>query len=212
MLALLALLALRFVLFERNERYIEAATIPLVLGAIAVALGGWHLVGVAWPAIVFLFLMLPLPLRINYFLANPLQRLATIGGVSLLQMLEIPVLAEGNIIIVGEDRLEVARACNGLSMLLSFVTLITATVLLIRRPIWERVVLLASALPIALVSNILRITVTAWCYHRFGRETGERLAHDAAGWAMMPIALGLVYLELQVLSWLFVDVEQVKRC
>jgi exosortase len=211
-LMLLALLALRSVLFERNERYLETATIPLVLGAIAVALGGWHLVGVAWPAIVFLFLMLPLPRQINYFLASPLQRLATIGSVSLLQMLEIPVLAEGNVIIVGEDQLEVARACNGLSMLLSFVTLITATVLLIRRPIWERVVLLVSALPIALISNILRITVTAWCYHRFGRETGERFAHDAAGWAMMPIALGLVYLELQVLSWLFVDVEQGKRC
>ena len=208
-LPLLALLVLRFLLYERNEQYLETATIPLVLGAIALALGGWHLVWVVWPSVVFLFLMLPLPPRINFFLANPLQRLATIGGVSLLQMLGMPVLPEGNVIIVGEDQLEVARACNGLSMLLSFVTLITATVLLIRRPIWERVVLLASAIPIALISNMLRIAVTAWCYHRFGRETGERLAHDAAGWAMMPVALGLVYLELRVLSWLFVDVEQV---
>ena len=119
-------------------------------------------------------------------------------------------MAEGNVIIVGADTLEVARACNGLSMLLSFVTLITATVLLVRRPIWERVVLLASAIPIALISNILRIAVTAWCYHRFGRATGDKLAHDAAGWAMMPLALALVYLELRVLSWLFVEVEEVE--
>ena len=70
-LALLALLALRFVLFERNRAYLETATIPLVLGAIAVALGGWHLVGVAWPAIVFLFLMLPLPRQINYLSGQP---------------------------------------------------------------------------------------------------------------------------------------------
>jgi exosortase len=208
-LPLLALLALRVLLYEWNEQYIETATIPLVLGAIALVLGGWHLVGVIWPSVVFLYLMLPLPPRINFFLANPLQRLATIGGVSLLQTLGIPVLPEGNVIIVGEDQLEVARACNGLSMLLSFVTLITATVLLIRRPLWERVVLLISAIPIALISNILRITVTAWCYYRFGRETGERFAHDAAGWAMMPVALCLVYLELRVLSWLCVDVEQV---
>ena len=94
-------------------------------------------------------------------------------------------------------------------MLLSFVTLITATVLSVRRPIWDRVVLLASAVPIALISNILRITLTAWCYRWFGKETGERFAHAAAGWAMMPVALGLVYLELRLLSWLFVDVEQV---
>ena len=108
MLPLLVLLALRFLLYERNEQYIETATIPLVLGAVALALGGWHLVGVAWPAIVFLFLMLPLPPRINFFLANPLQRLATIGGFSLLEMLGIPALAEGNVIIVGDDQLEVA--------------------------------------------------------------------------------------------------------
>ena len=50
--------------------------------AIALALGGWHLIGVSWPAIVFLFLMLPLPPSINSFLANPLQRLATIGSVA----------------------------------------------------------------------------------------------------------------------------------
>jgi exosortase len=210
MLPLLALLGLRVLLYERNEQYIETALIPLVLAAIALALGGWHLVEVAWPAIVFLFLMLPLPPRLNSFMANPLQRLATIGGVDLLQVLGMPVLAEGNVIIVGGDELEVARACNGLSMLLSFITLIMATVLLVRRPLWERVVLLASAVPIALVSNILRITATAWCYHRFGRETGERFTHDAAGWAMMPLALCLVYLELHVLSWLFVDVEEVR--
>src|SRR5438874_12353008 len=71
-LPLLALLAVRFLLYERNEQYIETATIPLVLGAIALALGGWHLVGVAGPAIIFLFLMLPLPPSINFFLANPL--------------------------------------------------------------------------------------------------------------------------------------------
>ena len=94
-------------------------------------------------------------------------------------------------------------------MLLSFVTLITAMVILVHRPLWERVVLLASAIPIALVSNIIRITATAWCYHRFGHETGEKLAHDCAGWAMMPIALVLVWLELRLMSWLVVEVEQV---
>jgi exosortase len=209
-LALVALLVLRLWLYEWNEQFIETASIPLVLAAIALILGGWHLVEVAWPAIVFLFLMLPLPPRLNWFLANPLQRLATIGGINLLQVLGMPVLAEGNVIIVGGDSLEVARACNGLSMLLSFATLTTAIALLVRRPLWERLVLLASAIPIALVSNILRITVTALCYHRFGCEAGERFAHDAAGWAMMPLALGLVYLELRVLSWLFVDVEEVQ--
>lgn len=207
LLPLLGLLGLRILLFEWNERYVETAMLPLVVAAVVLALGGWHLVRVAWPSIVFLFFMLPLPPSLNFFLASPLQRVATIGSVMTLQLMGLPVLAEGNVIVVGAEQLEVARACNGLSMLLTFITLITATVILIRRPLWERALLLASAIPIALVSNIIRITATAWCYHEFGHEAGEKIAHDWAGYAMMPIALGLVFLEVRLISWLVVEVE-----
>lgn len=201
-------LALRAWLFERNEQWIESATIPLAVAALVLAFGGWRLLWWAAPAVAFLWLMLPLPPRINIVLAGPLQSMATQGSTWLLQALGMPVLSQGNVIFVGAEQLEVARACNGLSMLLSFVTLITATVLMLRdRPIWERVVLLLSTVPIALVSNILRIAATAWCYHRFGREWGDKVVHDTAGWAMMPIALVLVFLELKVLSWLIVERE-----
>jgi exosortase len=178
------------------------------VSGLALGLGGWHLLRVTWPAIIFLFFMLPLPPSINTFLANPLQRLATIGSVTVLQVLGLPVLADGNVITVGAEPLEVAQACNGLSMLLSFVTLITAMVILIPRPLWERVVLLCSAIPIALVTNIIRIVITAWCYHQFGHEAGEKMSHDAAGLAMPVIALVLAFAELRVLSWLVVEVEE----
>jgi exosortase len=208
-LPLLAVVALRYPLYEWNEQFVETATLPVVAAGLALALGGWHLLRVALPSIVFLFFMLPLPGSINMMLAGPLQKMATVGSVALLQMFGLPVMSEGNVIVIGATPLEVARACNGLSMLLSFVTLIAATVILVERPMLERVILMISAIPIALVSNILRITATAICYHRLGAEAGDKIAHDLAGWAMMPIALGLVWLELRVLSWLFVDVEEV---
>jgi exosortase len=207
-LLLLALVALRYLLYEWNEQYVETATIPLVVASLALALGGWHLVRVAWPAIAFLVFMLPLPPSFNQVLAAPLQRVATTGSVSLLQLVGLPVMAEGNVILVGEETLEVERACNGLSMLLAFITLVTAAVVLIKPPPAERVVLLLSAVPIALASNIVRITATAMAYHWVGHGAGEKLAHDLAGWAMMPVALGLVWLEMRVLSWLVVEVEQ----
>ena len=53
-LPLVALLGLRYLLFEWNEKYVEAATIPAVLGLLGLALGGWHLIRVAFPALVFL--------------------------------------------------------------------------------------------------------------------------------------------------------------
>lgn len=224
-LGLAALLALRYVLYDRNEMWVEQATIPLVIACLVVALAGWRMLWATLPAIGFLYFMLPLPPRLNAFLADPLQRLATIGSTGLLQVFGLPVLAEGNVIVVGAERLEVARACNGLSMLVSFVTLITATVLTVARdrPTWERLVLLASTLPIALVANILRIAATATLYHTFGSQaelfwplslwfpTVDQLTHDTAGWAMMPIGLALIFLEMKLLSWLVVEDEAPDR-
>ncbi|MGE3817931.1 MAG: exosortase/archaeosortase family protein [Isosphaeraceae bacterium] len=205
-LPLLALLALRYPLFEWNEQYVERAMIPLVAGSLALAVGGWHLLRFALPGVIFLFFLLPLPQSWNLSMAAPLQRVATIGSVGILQVLGLPVMAEGNVILVGQEALEVARACNGLSMLLSFVTLITATVILIKRPWYERLALLLSAVPIAIFSNVLRIVVTGLVYHLMGHEAGEKIAaHEFAGWAMMPLALALVWLELKVLSWLYVE-------
>jgi len=219
-LPLLAVVALRYPLYEWNEQYVETATIPLVAAGLALALGGWHLLRVALPSIAFLFFMLPLPPSVNQLVTRPLQTVATEGSVGLLQLIGLPVMAEGNVIVVGATPLEVARACNGLSMLLSFVTLIAAVAILFPRPAWERVVLLLSAVPIALVCNILRIAATALCYYYLGHDAPAAggndaaawvldRAHDLAGWAMMPVALGLVWLELKLFSWLFVEVEEV---
>lgn len=204
--ALMGILLARVLLFERNEQWIEAATIPLAVAALVLAFGGWRLLAWAAPAIAFLWFMMPLPPSINMILAGPLQRFATTASTIALQAMGLPVVAEGNVIIVGSARLEVARACNGLSMLLSFATLITAaTIFMSDRPLWERVTLMISIIPIALVANILRIMATAWCYHLFGRHFGDTIAHTTAGLAMMPIALVLVWIEIKLLRWLVIE-------
>jgi exosortase len=202
---LVALLAARAWLFERNDQWLESATIPLAAASMALALGGRGLLGWAWPAIAFSCFMLPLPLRLNTAMAGPLQSLATLGSVTLLEATGLPVISEGNVIIVGGERLEVARACNGLSMLLSFATLITAMVVLVDRPPRQRVALLLSIVPVALLCNVLRIVATAWATHLAGHAV--EAAHDWAGLAMMPMALALMWLELRILSWVFVEVE-----
>jgi exosortase len=202
---LVALLVTRAWLFERNDQWLEAASIPPAAALVVLALGGWRLLGWAWPAIAFSCFMIPLPSRFNNLLAGPLQTLATIGSVTLLQATGLPVISEGNVIIIGGERLEVARACNGLSMLLSFATLVTAMVVLVKRPIRERVALVLSIVPVALLCNILRISVTAWATHLSGHAVES--VHDWAGLAMMPVALALMWLEVRVLSWVFVEVE-----
>jgi exosortase/archaeosortase family protein len=102
----------------------------------------------------------------------------------------------------GTRMLDVAIACAGLKMLMTLAATVTATILLIPLPLWKRLVLLASAVPIALFSNIMRILATGLCYYYIKGESGVRWAHDISGWMMMPLALILVGIELQILSWL----------
>ena len=82
---------------------------------------------------------------------------------------------------------------------------ITATIILIPLPTWKRITLLASTVPIAMLSNIIRIVATGWCYYAVTGPTAKQWAHDVSGWLMMPLALILVGLELKLLSWLAPD-------
>jgi exosortase len=212
-LLLAGVFVLRSILFARNDRWLEDATVPLAVASLALAFGGWHLFRWSLPGIIFLCFMLPLPVRINMMLANPLQQLATVGSCNLLDMLGLPAVAEGNVINIGGNKLEVARACNGLSMLLSFITLLTAVAILVERPLVDRILLLASAIPIALVVNILRISITGLCFYFKGTDElllpfGRRMPHDWAGYLMPPMGLLMVWLELKVMSWLFIAEEE----
>lgn len=208
---LAGLLAVRALAYERGMSWVETATLIPVTGFVVYALGGPALLARAWPAVAFLVFMLPLPPAINTLVALPLQRIATAGSCFVLQLTGLWVVPTGNVINLatprGPQQLEVALACNGLSMLMTLAATVTATVILFPMPTWKRVVVLLSALPIALVSNIARIVATGWCYYYLEGEAARVRSHDWSGYLMMPLALALVALELWLLSWLVPDEE-----
>jgi exosortase len=144
--------------------------------------------------------MIPWPYRLEVALAHPLQRVATLASTYALQTLGFAALAEGNTIVLDDVRLEVVEACSGLSMLAAFLALATAVALVIRRPFWEKALLVASSIPIAVVVNVLRITVTGVMHEVAGRRLADLVFHDLAGWLMMPAALALFWLELKLLD------------
>jgi exosortase len=208
---LVAVLAARLVAYERNNQWLETATIVLAVGCLILTLGGWPLLKQGWPAVVFLLFMLPLPQQVNNLISLPLQFIATGGSVFMMQLTGLWATAEGNVIILretpfGPRTMNVAEACNGLSMLMTLAATVVATIMLFPMANWKRVIVLASAIPIALVSNIVRIVVTGWCYYLFEGEVAKQRAHDWTGIVlMMPLALLLVVTELVVLSWLAGD-------
>jgi exosortase len=185
--------------------WLDAVSLLPCVAGLVLLVGGRAAWRWAWPAVAFLAFMIPLPYRMSVMLADPLQRLATIASTFCLQTLGMPALAEGKTILLNDLKIGIVEACSGLRMLVIFFALSTAMALLVRRPLWERLVIAFSAIPIALVSNILRITVTGLLYETAGTEIAEKVFHDLAGWLMMPLALGLLGLEWQILKRLFIE-------
>lgn len=176
--------------------------VPALAGATLLC-GGWRTFRWACLPIGFLIFMYPLPDEATRYLLGPLQTLATAVSTFGIQTLGVDAFREGNRIIVGDNHLGVVDACSGLRMLTIFVALSAAIVMLGQGDWLENIVILASSVPIALIVNSLRITVTGVMY-MLSPELAEKLFHDWAGYFMMPLALGMLYFEQQLLSWLFV--------
>ncbi len=170
--------------------------------------GGTSMLKWAGPAVGFLVFMYPLPSVLEHSVLLFLQKLAAIASTWVLQLLGAPALRDGNRIMIDQLPLEVADACSGLRMSTIFGAMSVAMAILINRPWWDRVTILLSAIPIALVTNIIRITLTALLFMAFPEsELVHQLVHDWAGLAMMPIAMGLLWIELQLLEQITVPIE-----
>lgn len=203
----LGLLAASFALRLAVARYrivtIDMYTFVPAVAGVFLMVGGWRMFRWAWAPIAFLIFMYPLPDEATRYLLGPLQTLATIVSTYALQTLGLDAYREGNQIVLGEMHLGVVDACSGLRMLTIFVALSVALVMLGDRDWWENVVVIASAIPIALIVNSIRITVTGLLYQVSSSEVAEMVFHDLAGWVMMPMALGMLFLLQQTLAKLF---------
>ena len=186
------------------EWFDGASVVPCVLGA-CLLIGGWAALRWAWPAVLFLGFMLPLPYTLEVALASPLQSIATAASVFVLQTAGFPAVSEGHIILVDDLRIGVAEACSGLRMLVVFFAVATAVAIVVVRPLWERGLVVASAIPIALVCNITRIALTGILYETVGPTAADLVFHDLAGWLMMLMAIALLGIELHILSHLLIE-------
>jgi exosortase len=191
--------------------WLESISLIPTLAGLCVALGGWAALRWAWPAVAFLGFMVPLPHMVEVSLGWPLRTVATAASAYLLQTLGMPALREGHIIQLEGYQLGVVDACSGLSLLLLFFAFSTGLAMVIRRPILDRILIVASAVPIALVANVARIIITGLLHQFAGNETADAFFHDLAGWMMMPMALGLLWVVVWLLDHLFVEVSKDER-
>ena len=153
--------------------------------------------------------MYPFPRDVEDMVMRPMQRLATMASNFVLITLGVDSVRDGNVIyLISRDMpLNVAEQCSGLRMLTIFTALAVAMALIFTdRTWWERCLIVVSAIPIAIGVNVFRITLTGVLYNlNVSTDLADKVFHDLAGWIMMPLALGLLYLEIHILGKLFVD-------
>jgi len=178
----------------------ERLSIVLSVWAMVLLLFGMQLFRKVFTVLLFLCLMLPWPNRVQAAVTLPLQHWSTVSAVFCLETVGYDVVQEGNIIHIGHTSVAVAEACNGLRMVTAFFVISGLVVLLAKRAWWEKLVIFASSLPIALLCNILRLVITAAFFTVLEGEQWEKVFHDFGGYAMMPLALAATVGELWLLT------------
>lgn len=167
-----------------------------------VFLAGWkHLAAVSFP-LAFLVLMIPSSTLLEY-IAFPLQIIASKTATFLLMVAGVPVVREGNIILLSSARLEVAEACSGIRSLFSLITLTIIYGYLAETKIGLRVLLALVAIPVSVLANALRIAVTGLVVEYWGIAGAEGRLHLLAGWLIFAGSLGLIFLIHRLSQWLF---------
>ncbi len=177
----------------------ERLSLAISIAALVLLLFGWQIFSRVFTTLLFLGLMLPLPRSVHNAIMLPLQSWATSSAVFCLEIMGYAVIREGNFIHINDITVAVAEACNGLRMVTAFIIINALVVMLVRRAWWEKLIVLLSSLPIALLCNTVRLTTTAIAFTMLQGENWERIFHDFGGYAMMPLALTVAILELWLL-------------
>ena len=159
----------------------RVSLIGVLAGSVLFLLGPGHLRILAFP-LAFLVLMIPVPAILFNQIAFPLQLVASRFGESVLAMAGVPVLREGNVIILASTTLEVVEACSGIRSLVSLLTLGIVFGYFMDQRLSVRLVLALATVPIAIVTNGLRVAGTGIAAHHFGPATAEGFFHMFSGW------------------------------
>jgi exosortase D (VPLPA-CTERM-specific) len=152
-----------------------------------------------WPAIFLLALVIPLPQFLVSVLSLKMQLISSQLGVELIRLFGISVYVEGNVIDLGNYRLQVAEACSGLNYLFPLLSIGFIVAFIYTGPLWQRVVVFLSSAPITILLNSLRIGLIGVSVEYWGIEMAEGFLHDFEGWVFFMICTAILVFEV----WLF---------
>lgn len=195
--------------------YPQAVSIVGAIFGVTLLMGGWSIIRVAWFPIGFLVLGIPLPEALYVQLTFPLREFASTVAATVMPWFAKGLYTEAQAVVIDyvmpgrpPGQLNIEEACSGMRLMMAFVTLGVAMAYLRDRPAWQRIVMVLSCIPIAVLCNSIRVTTTGLLYVYGRQQLASGTAHQLLGILMLLIALGLYALIGYILNHLFIEETQ----
>ncbi len=174
------------------ELYTMRSSLIVLLAGMILYFFGMKVFRIMLLPVLYLFFMVPLPYIVYDSIAFPLKQLVAKYSVDALQLMGVIIIREGNILILPETTLEVADACSGIRSLVSLLALAAAFALITQKGTIKRVIIIVAAIPIAILTNGVRVMGTGILAQYWGAKAAEGFFHEFAGLAVFAVALLLM--------------------
>ena len=197
-------------IYPGQNDYLKDLGMVITLFGVVLMLNGWNAMKIAWFPVAFLVCAIPWPGLVYSWVAEPLSHMAAHFAVDVLKLTGVDGQWAGSkIIIFGQPGqpprvLNVEEACAGMKSLMTFIAVSGAVAFLPPRPLWQRLIIVASAVPIAIFCNMMRISVTGLLDHYVSTKWSDSFAHQFVGIIMLLPAFFLILLVAGILERIFI--------
>jgi exosortase len=207
---LMGLIAFAFGIWPGQNQFVQGCAMILTLFGVVLMLSGWRIMRYAWFPIIYLICGVPWPPLVYSYIASPLQTFAAKVAVVTLRFTGVNAYRSGTKINMGGiteplRTLNVAEACAGLRSLMTFITVGMAVAFLSARPLWQKITITLSAIPIAIFCNVMRVAGQGLLDHYVSRQLSESFAHQFVGLVMLVPAFFMILAVGWMLDQIFVD-------
>jgi len=171
----------------------------MVIG-VTLSLVGWKALKEIIVPLCLLALAIPLPYFVDVVLSGKMQLLSSRLGVDFIRFCNIPVFLEGNVIDLGIYKLQVVEACSGLRYMYPLMSIGLICSYMYNEKLWKRIVIFLSTIPVTILMNSFRIGVIGLLVDKYGIGMAEGFLHDFEGWIIFMVCLGILLIEMRLMS------------